>query len=162
LRSQPSCTIGVLQQRTKDMKKLLSTAVIIAARVCRACVGTAYGSGPECEHRHRAGCYSSTRPAELGLIANVKFRTAVRSLAGAVAHQKMEQDRITRSKAIRSERNWSQSGARVCFGSTTSAVRMTGGSPTEKIFAIRSTWRRCAFFSVIARLSASSATWKPG
>jgi hypothetical protein len=102
------------------------------------------------------------RPAELGLIANVKFRTAVRSLAGAVAHQKMEQDRITRSKAIRSERNWSQSGARVCFGSTTSAVRMTGGSPTEKIFAIRSTWRRCAFFSVIARLSASSATWKPG
>ena len=22
-------------------------------------VGTAYGSGPECEHRHRAGCYSS-------------------------------------------------------------------------------------------------------
>ena len=29
------------------------------ARVCRACFGTAYGSGPDCEHRHRARCYSS-------------------------------------------------------------------------------------------------------
>jgi len=29
------------------------------ARVCRACFGTAYRSGPDCEHRHRAGCYSS-------------------------------------------------------------------------------------------------------
>jgi hypothetical protein len=29
------------------------------ARVCRARFGTAYGSGPDCEHRRRAGCYSS-------------------------------------------------------------------------------------------------------
>jgi hypothetical protein len=29
------------------------------ARVCRACLGTAYGPEPDCEHRHRPGCFSS-------------------------------------------------------------------------------------------------------
>jgi hypothetical protein len=41
------------------MKKLLSTAALLLRSRLPRLLCTAYGSGPDCEHRHRAGCYSS-------------------------------------------------------------------------------------------------------
>jgi hypothetical protein len=54
------------------------------ARVCRARFGTAYGSGPDCERRRRAGCYSSRWVRPLVSLKNLNEGSAV--LPGAAPY----------------------------------------------------------------------------
>ena len=54
------------------------------ARVCRARFGTVYGSGPDCEHRRRSGCYSSRWVRPLVSLKNLNEGSAV--LPGAAPY----------------------------------------------------------------------------
>ena len=54
------------------------------ARVCRACFGTAYGSGPDCEPRHRPGCFSSRGVGPSSPLHNLNEESA--GLLGAASY----------------------------------------------------------------------------
>ena len=61
------------------------------ARVCRACFGTAGGSGPDCEHRHRAGCYPSRGYGPSSPLFNLNLKEESAGLPAAAPSWKVQE-----------------------------------------------------------------------